>query len=201
MLTKGELENRIEVKEGRLVEVDEKLANASESLGTAESDYEKAKANLDAKEATYKSEGAEFAEDRNEFLVQHDKYDVLNATLDAKANGTEITREAAYAGTEEAGGENDFGYSDEFSMLTQDELKGRIDVKEDRLEKVDANYVESAEEFTSAADEYDAAVAEFEAAEAALMQEQESYAAAEAEHFEQHDRFKVLNEALDAKQA
>lgn len=201
MLTKGELENRIEVKENRLVEVDEKLANATQSLGTAGSNYEKAAEKLAAAEEKYASEVAEFVEDRNEFLVQHDKYDVLNATLESKVNGTEITKEAAYAGTEEAGGENDFGYSDEFSMLTKGELENRIEGKEDRLEKVDANYAASAGEFVNAADEYEAAVAEFETAEAALMTEQDSFAGIEAEHFEQHDRYKVLNEALDAKQA
>lgn len=198
MLTKGELEGRIENKEKVLGEVDQKLADSTSALETATTDYDAASAEFTEASSAYEQEKESFASAEAEYLEQHDRYEMLIAARDAKLNGTEMTREPAYADNYEEG-ENDWGYSDGFSMLTVEELDERIAAKEVRLETVDQEYEAAAESFVAAAGTYETAATDFESASLSFEQVQDSHTAIEAEHFEQHDRYAKLNEALEAK--
>lgn len=198
MLTKGELEGRIENKEQELDEVDQKLADSTSALETATTDYDAASTGFTEASSAYEQEKSAFISTEAEYLEQHDRYEVLVAARDAKLNGTEMTKEPAYAGNTEEG-ENDWGYSEGFSMLTVEELDARIEAKEVVLEQVDQEFEAAAESFVAAAGDYESSATEFESASLAFEQAQDNHTGVEAEHAEQHDRFAKLNEALEAK--
>jgi len=198
MLTKGELEGRIEDKALVLTDVDQQLADSASTLDSAAIDYDTASTEFTEASSAYEQEKSSFASTEAEYLEQHDRYETLVAARDAKLNGTEMTKEPAYAGNTEEG-ENDWGYSEGFSMLTVEELDARIAAKEVVLEKVDQEFEVAAESFVAAAGSFEAAATDFESASLSYEQAQDSHTAIEAEHFEQHDRFAKLNEALEAK--
>lgn len=198
MLSKGELEGRIEDKKQVLGEINQKLADSTTALETATTEYDTASAEFTEASSAYEQEKSTFLTTEAESLEQHDRYDVLVAARDAKLNGTEMTKEPAYAGNTEEG-ENDWGYSEGFSMLSVEELDERIAAKEVVLEKVDQEFEAAAESFVAAASTYEAVASDFESASLSYEQIQDTHKGIEADFFEQNDRFTKLNEALEAK--
>ena len=194
-LTKKELESRIDKKEAKVEEADQRLQNTGTALEEAAKEGNEAFAAAGESIEVANQKIKRFDTANQNFTEQEDRLATLMAAREAKANGTEMTKEAKFASEDDT-----TGYADGFAQLTLEELDSRIAQKEQRLEKAEANVTNKANEAITADEEKNAALAKLETADENYQMAAERFEHASVDHNKQHTRLDVLEHALTEKE-